>query len=541
MVWWIFQSLVTTAALAAMVAVICRFGRIGPVARHALWVVVLVKFLAPPIVVWPWAAPDPLGLARQAEDTDVIVAGVTEVSIREAAELPAAPLPEVPANPASVWPSRESQRESSLPLSTLFIALWIAGSICLLTIEGIRLLRQARRVSNARPADPAIERRVAALASQLGVVPVPVLMMPGATSPVVWCLGRPRLLWPADLGEQSDACIDGLIVHELAHIARRDHLVGWIELLAGVAWWWNPLFWSVRRALREQAELACDAWVISTLPNGRRAYAESLLALSSLGPAPAASIAAVVGVRASSRRVLERRLVMIMKGRAPLRLPWAGLVALVVVASATLPAWASGSVTENGQQPAPAAPPAVAAGQATPVPPAAQQPAQAPVVVPAPAQAKPQPAQPSKAVVQVKPTVAPTPHGTPAPAVHGAVPVDVHQQVTHVLQEKPQPARHVTVAPTPSRRATFTFFPATTELTPEGQKLVEKFDTQREAIQKELDARIEAERQSIIKELQALQDQYAKAGKLDEAVAIRDYLKAGGPANPAKYSWVIRR
>ena len=41
MAWWIFQSLVTTAALAAAVALVCRFGRIGPVARHALWVIVL--------------------------------------------------------------------------------------------------------------------------------------------------------------------------------------------------------------------------------------------------------------------------------------------------------------------------------------------------------------------------------------------------------------------------------------------------------------------------------------------------------------------
>src|SRR5687767_4605015 len=64
MAWWIFQSLVTTAALAALVAVVCRFGRIGPVARHALWVLVLVKFVMPPLVVWPWAAPDPLRLAR---------------------------------------------------------------------------------------------------------------------------------------------------------------------------------------------------------------------------------------------------------------------------------------------------------------------------------------------------------------------------------------------------------------------------------------------------------------------------------------------
>ena len=86
-------------------------------------------------------------------------------------------------------------------------------------------------------------------------------------------------------------------------------------------------------------------------------------------------------------------------------------------------------------------------------------------------------------------------------------------------------------------RTGFTLFPAPTALTDEGKKLVEKFTAQREAIQKEADAKVASERQASIKELQALQDQYAKAGKLDEAVAIRDYLKAGGPSNAKSYRY----
>ena len=66
-------------------------------------------------------------------------------------------------------------------------------------------------------------------------------------------------------------------------------------------------------------------------------------------------------------------------------------------------------------------------------------------------------------------------------------------------------------------------------LTDEGQKLVTDYSTDLEAIQKEMQAKLEARREAVIQSLQALQDQYTKAGKLDEAVAIRDYLKAGGP------------
>ena len=49
-------------------------------------------------------------------------------------------------------------------------------------------------------------------------------------------------------------------------------------------------------------------------------------------------------------RVLERRLVMIMNGRASLRLPSAGLLALALLAAATLPAWATGTSDDSQQQ-----------------------------------------------------------------------------------------------------------------------------------------------------------------------------------------------
>jgi hypothetical protein len=66
-------------------------------------------------------------------------------------------------------------------------------------------------------------------------------------------------------------------------------------------------------------------------------------------------------------------------------------------------------------------------------------------------------------------------------------------------------------------------------LTDEGQKLVADYSADLQAIQKEMQAKIEARREAVIRSLEALQDEYTKAGKLDEAVAVRDYLKAGGP------------
>jgi beta-lactamase regulating signal transducer with metallopeptidase domain len=486
MAWWIFQNLVTTTVLAAGVALVCRYGRIGPVARHALWVLVLVKFITPPLVVWPWAAPDPFGIA--ASDTRSVQAVAAPVEMKPAAI-------EEPSNTAllpvaaDASPQLYARTVSSSPMPWL-ISLWTLGSMCVIAIEGWRIARFKRR-RRPMPEGHPIATRVHALASQLDVRPIGVDLVTGISSPVIWGWGRPRLLWPSALETvPSDASLDGIIVHELAHVKRGDHFVGWIELAAGVAWWWNPLFWSVRSARREQAELACDAWVISALPNGRRAYAESLLLLSG-AVAPDASPMTAVGIRPGSRRVLERRLVMIMKGRSSLRLPWAGLCSLAIVGAASLPAWASAS-----QQPPPPPPPA-------------------PVVVTQ--KAPPSPPTPRIQNEVVRKASPPPP---PPRAVVGK---------TFTLHGTRQPVPPVVIQ---SRKGEYTYTLHRKGLPEDGEKLLESFDTDSKAIQEEANRKMEERRASAVKALEALQEQYTKAGKLDEAVAIRDFLRSGGPGYP---------
>ena len=203
---------------------------------------------------------------------------------------------------------------------------------------------------------------------------------------------------------------------------------------------------------------------------------------------------------------------MIMKGRAPLRLPLAGALTIALAAAATLPAWAT------AQQSPPPPPPASAVQTAPAVRPSAP----APVPVPAqdslrrPTRA---PATPTAALAvpdQTRPTAPPPP---PAPA---SAPQDKRVVRT---QAAPVP-KVVSVEPAKDVRYTVRL---TTKLPPEGQQLVSTYDADVALIYKEIQGKVEARRQAAIKALEALQDQFTKQGKLDEAVAIRDYLKAGGP------------
>src|SRR5262249_14552880 len=52
---WFAETTIVAAVLAALAIAAGKLRPIPPSARHALWLVVLIKFLTPPLVSWPWA------------------------------------------------------------------------------------------------------------------------------------------------------------------------------------------------------------------------------------------------------------------------------------------------------------------------------------------------------------------------------------------------------------------------------------------------------------------------------------------------------
>lgn len=50
MLGWLAENALVIALLAGIVAVLCRLGHFRPAVCHALWLVILVKFLTPPVL-----------------------------------------------------------------------------------------------------------------------------------------------------------------------------------------------------------------------------------------------------------------------------------------------------------------------------------------------------------------------------------------------------------------------------------------------------------------------------------------------------------
>jgi beta-lactamase regulating signal transducer with metallopeptidase domain len=345
MLWWLAETTIVAAALAGAAALLCRHLRPRPAIRHALWLVVLLKLLSPPLMEWPWPTSEPIaGESSRAPPAELPAAGPPDEAVTlwlpsepfiEPGPAPEPPRVELPA-PAPVAP-----RPRTVRLEPLALGVWALGATLMAPVQLIRIARFHHRVSRGRPAPAALTAAVADLAGRLGVRPPPVVVVPSLASPVVWGLGRARLLWPAELlGRLPPDGERAAIAHELAHLRRRDHWVGWLQLAASCAWWWSPLFWVVRRQLGRAAELACDAWVVETLPKARRAYAEALLAVCELvsrraAPQPALGMG-------GPRQEIERRLTMILRESVPSRAPVRALCGVVLLALIALPGFSGG-------------------------------------------------------------------------------------------------------------------------------------------------------------------------------------------------------
>ncbi|MFO0839966.1 MAG: M56 family metallopeptidase [Phycisphaerae bacterium] len=218
---------------------------------------------------------------------------------------------------ATVWAAwvagLESVREAVLRLPTIPGSVWLTGSALLATVMFLRIWWFRRVTSRALPAPRWVVREAARVARGIGLRRAPtVLMVETRVSPLVSSGVTPTLVLPVGLWTALDrAGRRAILCHELAHLLRRDHWVRWIELLVTALYWWHPLTWWVRRRIRDEADLCCDAWVTWLMPQGRRAYAEALLHTNeycSGNSVPTVGMA----VATPGARNLSRRLTMVM-------------------------------------------------------------------------------------------------------------------------------------------------------------------------------------------------------------------------------------
>lgn len=203
----------------------------------------------------------------------------------------------------------------------LSAVLWLAGQLAVAWLVG-------------RGGEAAAGAETAALgecARRLGIRRRVRLRLLGPDAvPMTWGVFRPVIMLPAGSMTWPGGRLRAVLLHELAHVARLDVLAHAAARLACAVFWFHPGIWYAARAMRREAESACDDRVLLAGVRPVDYAAELLQLVRAMRPAPAAAAAALPMTQGGG---LERRIRAVLDEARPRRLPRPAVPALVAVAA----------------------------------------------------------------------------------------------------------------------------------------------------------------------------------------------------------------
>ncbi|QDU11053.1 M56 family metallopeptidase [Gimesia aquarii] len=262
--------------------------------RYALLLVVLVKFVTPPFLDLPTGVIShysPIRSTVVSSETIYLVDSATtnasatsqhsnhtENKFPLVAVKPDITITEPGSNRSTML--EVSKPKTEFPWSTLLMSIYLFGTAVFvaLLIHRYRLVRQIMRESDIQ-SDGVLWSELKRISKQLKMKSLPELRISDKTdAPFAMGAFRPVIVMPRLIAEelQPDQ-LTIVMAHELAHIHRRDLLIGWFETLVNILWWFHPAMWWLRKSLRETREDCCDDILLANQLANPDRYCETLI------------------------------------------------------------------------------------------------------------------------------------------------------------------------------------------------------------------------------------------------------------------------
>jgi len=231
---------------------------------------------------------------------------------------------------------------SSVDLGKALVAIWAGGFVLVLfrlwfaRRSAQQLLAGARALSGKE-----WDRAAIRAADHLSLDDLPSLRVsPELPLPITLGVRHPAILLPEESEQWPEDRRSSVLLHEMAHIRRRDVVTHLAARLATAAWWFHPLAWRALTRFRLESERAADDLVLAA---GRRAseYAQDLLAVVQ----DAGRVGAPIHALAMSQRAdFEGRLLAILEPGASRRgvTPMTAIPLVLLVSLAAFPLAAIG-------------------------------------------------------------------------------------------------------------------------------------------------------------------------------------------------------
>ena len=333
----------TTVILLAAAVASLVLRRASAALRHLVWTLALSSALVLPIA--SFALPKwQLSLVTIAASSQTSTAPVSIVDDNANSSLVAPPLKRdltaarsLPADPSAgalakaEAGSHQSQTASatqpltrasifeSLTWQQLIAAIWLLGATVILAriLVGLIAVRwlstRTQEVTDAAWLPMARE-----MARDMGVSARLRFLRSGrASMPVATGIFRPAVIMPTDADVWSENRLRIVLLHELAHVKRRDCLTHMLGQAACAFHWFNPLAWLAVKRARTERERACDDLVLARGTRGSD-YADQLLEMARvLRGDRFPALLGGASLAMAHRSQLEGRLIAILDPRVP--------------------------------------------------------------------------------------------------------------------------------------------------------------------------------------------------------------------------------
>jgi HEAT repeat protein len=319
-------------------------GRSPAAARHLVWSLAVGGLLVLPVMArLPWRLElTTLAAARDAFAPEQPTPVATRIHSNQVKANSGSPSTEAQSpvarrpSPVAGSPSPQSPVPSPrrLDLATLLILAWIAGMAWMAGRLLVGVANVRRIVRRSVPADDDWQELVDDAQASIGAeANVRIVISAEAAMPFTSGLFRPVIVLPDSASDWTTERRRSVLLHELAHVRRRDLVTNAVVQVACVVYWFHPLVRLAARHVRIEAERACDALVVAA---GKRPsdYAGDLLEIART---MRSSATATVALAMARRSDFEGRLLAILSpdtGRNVLTATRAALVALSFVAPA---------------------------------------------------------------------------------------------------------------------------------------------------------------------------------------------------------------
>lgn len=229
--------------------------------RSFLWLLVGIRLLV------PFSVESVFSLIPNTQIADAVIDTTVPPEPDTLSNIPSTK-PSVSQSVNTILPANSKHTDKAQTAVLLCAKIWLAGMALMLGYMVISWLHLKGRVKMSVPTDAALDGGSTKISQKI-------YQSDAIESPFLFGIIKPRIYIPNRV--DSDALFY-VVMHEMTHLKRKDHLVKPAGFVLLSVYWFNPLVWAAYIMLCRDIELICDEKVVRQLgASCKKTYSQALL------------------------------------------------------------------------------------------------------------------------------------------------------------------------------------------------------------------------------------------------------------------------